>query len=67
MELKPQLRVTGKLEQKKMLAIGIARKWGTRTWGFYCTQISKKNVQIDLKKHIPGKSSVESISEFSRE
>ena len=37
MELKPQYRVTGKLEQKNMRVIGIARKWGARTWVFYCT------------------------------
>ena len=28
-------------EQKKMRAIGIARKWGARTWGFYCISKTK--------------------------
>ena len=27
---------------KKMRAIGIARKWGARTWGFYCTYICRE-------------------------
>ena len=45
--LKPQQRVTGKLEQKKIRAIGVARKWGARTWGFYFktkTRIKRKTM-----------------------
>ena len=33
-------------ETKMMRAIGIARKWGARTWGFYCTYVFSTNREL---------------------